>query len=418
MAASGAETNTNYTLDELKIHSLMGGEIDLAPHFINIEIYEDIHATFLTAQIDIYEVDSFVEILPIVGDEYVTCKYTVHGMHKGAKKKFEFELDVYKVEQEKMGTHKQTMFRLRLISRSFKKNASKRNRKFYVGTQDAIVEEICMLQLQKPVVRMDACEFEEEYIFPNWHPIGCINQMVTNAKSVEYGDPDYVFYEDMEGFHFVSMSYMIDPAFDQVFPTFGMRFRSIIPVEYNEGNNMADYNVSDYHKKSSFDVITDTNVGMFGMTLIHHDIHNRKWREEGDNYLSTFGNFMHNGLMPLTLFAGPDNEKNRIAYVPMNGIENPGVYQDEFYVEQRRNLIIRQMQTEHNTMILEIDGEPEMRVGRPLDFKLFSIKGNDKNALTENDKLTGFFLINKIRHFLDREYYKQFVEISKDTYFK
>ncbi len=332
------------------------------------------------------------------------------------KKKFKFELDVYRVEQEKQGEHKQVMFRLKLISRVFKQNAKKRNRKFYVGTQDAIASEICLFQLEKPIVRIDACLFEEEYIFPNWHPIGCINHMTLNAKSAEYGDPDYVFYEDMEGFHFVSMSYMIDKNFDQIFPTHGMKFRSQIPVKYNPTET--DHNVSKVHKKFSFDVIDNVNQGMYGMTMIHHDIHNRKWRESGEGYLATYGKFEHNELVPLAIFNGFGNDKNRMVYAPMNGIENPGVYQDEFYVEQRKDLVIRQLQSEQNSMILEIDGEPEMRVGRPLDFEYISIKGEDKDAQELHDKLNGWFLVTKIRHFFDRDYYRQFVEISKDTYFK
>lgn len=409
------DTNTNYTLDKLKIYSLSGGEIDLKPLMINMEIYEDIHSPFLQAQVDVYETESVVEMLPIVGDEWVECIIINHGIHNTNRQKIEFKLDVYRIEQEQQGDHKQLTFRINLISQSFKKNGSRRNRKFYRGTQDAIVADIVGAQLEGKLVRSDACMFEEEYIFPNWHPISCINQMRINSKSDEYGDPDYVFYEDMEGFHYLSMSYMIDPLFDQIYPTMGIKFRSQIPTEYV--NTDSDFNVEEHHKKFAFDVIENTHKGMYGATLIHHDVTNRVWREDASNYLGTFGKFMHNAPVPLTKIAGGmDNEKNRMLYMPMNGIDNPGVYQDEFYRDQRKELVIRQLQTEQNTMVLEINAEPEMRVGRPLDFELLSIAGGAETDSKPNKKLSGFFLVTKVRHFFDRDFYTQFVEMSKDSY--
>ena len=72
------------------------------------------------------------------------------------------------------------------------------------------------------------------------------------------------------------------------------------------------------------------------------------------------------------------------------------------------------MQSEQNLMVLEIDGEPNMKIGYPMTFELMSIKDDDKE--TQHDKLYGDFLITKIRHVFMREEYRQFVEISKDSY--
>lgn len=411
-------TNSNYSLEVLEIHSNQGGSADLIPFLSAMEIFEDIHSPFLQAQIDVIETESLIETLPIVGDEYVVCEIRVKGVTNSANRLIKFDLDVYKIEDEQTYKHRSTSYRLRCISKTFKNNANARVRKYYIGTQDAIVQEICDAQLSivkgnkreaVKIKRFDPCEFEEGYIFPNWHPIGCIKKLCKNASSVEYKDSDYFFYEDLDGLHFVSASFMIESKV--IKPQSGKNFKPVIIQNFTDSSS--DFNITDYHKKHSFDTVKNVNNGMHGTTLIHHDLVNRRWREDGSDYLGTFHDFKHNAFTQLTLLAGEEEQKNRIQLMPMNGIDNPGVYTDEFYRDIKKKQVIRQMQTEQNLMVLEIDGEPKIKVGYPIDFEFMSIKGETE---IQNDKLRGEFLITKIRHVFMREEYKQFVEISKDSY--
>lgn len=404
----------NYSLEFLQLISKSGGATDLIPYMYGLEIFEDIHSPFLHAQVDVMETESIIEQLPLVGDEFVVAVLRIHGIHKTSEKFITFTMDVYKIEDEQMYKHKATVFRMLLISQSFKKNASKRNRKYYIGTQDLIANMICGIQLERPIIRTDPCMFEEEYIFPNWHPVGCINHLAKNSVSMKYNDPDYVFYEDLEGYHYLSMSYIMDVGNGFVESSDGGWFKAPIIQQFTSEKD--DFTVSEYHKKHAFDMIDNTNKGMYGTTLIYTDTLNRWWDESGSNYQSTFGNFKHLASVPLTLFADASNEKNRMVYVPMNGLLNPGVYRDVFYQDQKKNLIIRQMQSEQNLMVLEIEGEPNMEIGKVMGFDLHSVKKEDADTL--HDKLYGFFLINKVRHVFARDKYVQYVEISKDSYFK
>lgn len=407
--------NTNYSLNVFKLHSDSSGEvIDIRPDIIGFEFFEDIHQALLTGQVDFAETYGLVELSPIIGEEWIEFEIEVHGIHNQGSRIITGEMDVYKVADEQTLKNKNTSFRLYLISKKFKKNAKSRNRKYYLGTQDVIVANIVENQLEGEMIRIDACEIEEGYIFPNWHPISCIKAMQKNSISVQYKDPDYCFYEDFDGFHYVSTSFMIDQPI--IKPANNDMFKSAIIA--NWFSETSDFNVEEHHKKHSFDMINNMNKGLYGSTLIYHDLVNRKYRQDEDNYFGTHGQFKHAEDVPLLSVDGAGYEKSKFQYIPAHGIDNPGVYIDEVIKKQRKDLAIRQNQTEQNSLVLEVDGiassEP-IKVGYPLQFEIKSIHGVDTEE--DHEKLHGKFLITKIRHQFTLKKYKQYIEISKDGYF-
>lgn len=409
--------NSNYTLDVLQLVSRTGGMIDLVPYFTVIEIYEDIYSPLLYGRVDVVETKSIIETLPLRGDEFVFCSLRLHGAHNATPKYIFFYMDIITVENEETYRHKGATFTMQLISQSFKQNMKTRDRRWHFpATQDAVVKEIVEFQLQKPVIRTDPCMYEEQYIFPNWHPLSCVNKLKQNSISARYMDSDYVFYEDLKGFNYVSMSYLADPANSGggLKPSTADSFKAVIITDVNDTKN--DYNIESYHKKRSFDSIENHRRGMYGTTLIYNDPVNRKWDESKKGYFESFLMNVHNAHIPLTLIEGVGHEKNKMMYQPMNGVENPGVYTDEYYQEQKQLLALRQMQFEHNAYVLEFNGEPNLEVGKVFKWDLISMKDDDKE--TKHDTLNGFFLITKIRHQFLRESYKQYVEVAKDSYEK
>lgn len=406
----------NWKLNSCVITSYSGGgSISLFSYVNQIEIYEDIHKTFLSAQIDIVETEGLIERLPIKGDEYVTASFTITGINQTTAKNVSFEMDVYRLEKEIKFKHKATSFRLQLVSKSFQKDVDNRTRKYFRGTQDEIVAQLVDAQLGGELIRVDKCAFEEEYIFPNWHPSQCIKKLAKNSLSDEYNDPDYVFYEDLEGFHYVSMSYMIDPAWQVYAQTTG-RFQSLIPEGVADRGSVADFNIEYIHKRFSYDNINNINYGMYGTTLITHDVAQRKWRETGADYATEFPTVLHNASTELTKLAGEHSWKNRMMLHPTNEKISKGVYNTDDYTDQKKRLVVRQMQTENNNLVLEFMADPNLKVGYAMNLKLGSIDGVNSNK--EDELLSGMFLITKIRHVISRETYFQMVEISKDSYEK
>lgn len=396
-----------------------GDVVDLKDKLINFEIYEDIHSPFLLGFVDLFDMDTIVETGSIVGEEeYVNFDLTITGTFGQASRKIEGTLYVYKIEDEHEIKNKGDAFRLRLVSKEFFLNSKARNRKFYEATQSDIVAEIVEAQLESELIRVDPTELEQRYIFPNWHPVSCIYSMAENSRSAGYrGEPDYVFYQDLEGFHYVSMSYMIDEGNGLAMPFIGDKWfkNEIVNSNVKEKHT---FNIISHHKKQAFDIVDNVNRGMYGASQINHNLAKRKWRHGTSSYAETFGSFEHLADNELSLRGG-DYVKNRMQLIPSNTFGS-GVYPEEVYPEDVRKIAIRQLQTEQNLFVLHIQGEAgkvgnELKVGRPMYFDLRSKKGKlDDN--TDNDLLHGKFLITRIRHSFTNDKYWQFLEMAKDSY--
>lgn len=411
-------TQTNYEVTRLFLFT-KGDIIDINAKFTKFEIYEDIHSPFLIGAIDIFDADTMIETGSILGeDEYIEFEFTITGSNNLANRKMSGKLYIYKIEDERQENNRSDIFRLRLVSESFFLNTKARNRKFYEATQSDIVSEIAEEQLGREMVRIDKTELEQRYIFPNWHPIACITSMSYNSRSVAYkGEPDYVFYEDLEGFHYVSMSYMIDEKNGKVLPFVGDDwFRNLIVTEST--NPKFDNNLVAQYKKSAFDIVDNVNKGLYGATMINHNIARRKWRQDVSGYAETFKEFEH--LAPHELSErGEDYGKSRYQLIPSNTFGS-GVYPEDIYPLDKRKTAIREMQSEQNIFALVIDGDPgkpgaEMKIGRPLKFNVRSKKGGPDDE-TDNIYLSGKFLVTRIRHVFQTEAYTQYVQVIKDSY--
>ena len=410
-------SQTNYTIHKFDLHADSSGEtVDLKPYLFAFEFYEDIHQSFMVGFVDLVDPDALIEKSPLIGEEWIDFELEVHGIHRQGERFIVGEMDIYKISDEKPHTHKTETFRLHTVSRKFKNNAKHRTRAAYTGTQDQIVATLVENQLDGDLVEADECLVENTYIFPNWHPVGCIKELMAKSISAEYNDPDFCFYEDFEGFHYVSTSYMIDKPI--IYPTAGRSMFKNNIINIFDGDE-TDFNVEVQTKKFAFDMIDNMNKGLYGSTLIYHDLVNRIYRQDETNYADTFGEFTHCDDLQLLTVDSAGYEKSRFLYTPMNGVDNPGVYPDDPTKDQIKKLVIRQNQTEQNTLVMTMDGVPGsdnkgIRVGNPIMFDMKSIYGLDD--IEDHEKLWGKLLITKIRHRFDLNKYVQFIELSKDAF--
>lgn len=412
-----SSANTNYTLYKFDIVTLFG-TYDLRSDIITFELYEDIYSNMVVGFVDIIETENIIENYSMIGEEKIEIDFSVVSVVSGKGKSYTIKnrkslvFDIQKIEERKIKNNKSMAMRIWFMSENFSKNMDSRVRKYYRGTQDAIVSRILQSQLGVGLKRVDACVNEEEYIFPNWHPFSAIDFMTRNSVSAAYNDPDYLFFEDMNGYHYVSMSYLMDQPL--LMPSSGdAAFKEKTIQEF--ADRSTDYNIEKKHDKKGFDNIERYSSGMLGTTLIHHDMVNRKWRQVESNYQATFGKFKHNEKAKLTFEIGTSaNKKNRFLYVPVNSIESPGPYVDEVMKIQHQDRAIRKPQTNQNLFVFEMAADPNMKIGYPLKFEYWNHaldKGKDMH-----DLYWGKYLVTKIRHSFLPQKYSMYVELTKDSY--
>ena len=384
----------------LKTFEIMGYDFRYA--FTAIDIYEDLNKNTFSGTCDVMETEGIREVVPFIGEETGIIQFTSLGPESGVEHgTLQFIFRVNKLEHLREGTSYQRRYRLHFTSINYELNLNQRVRKHYKGTADAVVSRLVKAHFGKSLITNDACKHEQDFVFPNWSPFQCINWLGTVSVSSQYTDPFYRFYEDRDGFHFVSLSKLMDKG---PVDTIDMQFANTkkAPDETWDRLQMSTFTVGPL-----FDTLDNYYGGMYGNTMLTYNKITKRYTETGRTYTDTYGDFKHVGAEKLTR-AKPENPKSRFQFVMNNNPEHPGVYS---HVDDWGNKILnRAGQMRNNRIHMYVNGKTNIKVGDVIkwDFRS-SIEGQDKDAI-----LAGNYLITKIRHVIRPGMYNMNMEIIKD----
>lgn len=389
-------TNANINL---KIFALSG--YDFRHAFSEINIYEDLLKNTYSGTCDVMETEGVREEMPLIGEEVGVIQFTskapVSGREHGD---IMFMFRVNKVENIIEGSSNQRFYRLHFTSLYHEVNLNARVRKHYRGTADEIVARLVKAHYGEDMETNDACKHEQSFVFPNWTPNQCINYMSSLSISAMYDDPYYLFYQDRNGFHFTSLSKLMDkPAVE----TINMQMANI-----EQGDDKWDsLQLSTFSANPLFDTIDNSHGGMYGNTVIAYDKITKTLTETAQTYSDSHGDFTHVGAEKLTRMK-PENPKNRFQFIMQNQPQHEGVYT---HVEDWGNKILhRAGQLRNNRIHVWVNGKTSIKLGDVIGWDF-------RSTVTDRELdvvLSGNYLVTKIRHVIKPQMYNMNMEIVKD----
>jgi hypothetical protein len=383
----------------LKIFALAGYDFRYA--FNEINIYEDLAKNSYSGTCDLVETEGVREEMPLIGEEVGVIQFTskapISGQEHGD---IMFIFRVNKIENIVEGSSNQRSYRLHFTSLYHELNANGRVRKHYRGTADKIVARLVKAHFGETLATVDPCKHEQSFVFPNWSPWQCINYMATISVSAKYNDPFYMCYHDRDGFHFTSLSQLMDkPAVE----TIDMKMANV-----EAGDDTWDgLQLSTFSANPLFDTLENQHSGMYGNTVITYDKITKTYTETKQTYTESYDDFKHVAKEKLTI-SKPENTKNRIQFIQQNRPEHEGVYT---HVEDWGNKILhRAGQVRNNRMHVWVNGKTSIKLGDV-------IKWDFRSTVDERELdvvLSGDYLITKIRHVIKPQTYSMNMEIVKD----
>ena len=383
----------------LKILSIAGYDFRYA--FAALNIYEDLLKSSYTGTITVMETEGVREAVPIIGEEVGVVQFcTVEPVAQSEHDDILFTFRINKIENLREGSSNQRYYRMHFTSINYELNVNARVRKHYRGTADQVVSRLMKAHFGAELETVDPARHEQSFVFPNWHPFQCINYMSGISVSTKYNDPYYLFYEDRNGFHFTTLSALMDkPAVE----TIDMKMANIKP----EDDTWDKLQLSTFSTNPLFDCVENYLTGMYGNTRIMYDKINRIMKEAGSTYSGTHGKFKHVGQQKLTK-AKPENPKNKFQFIMNNKPSNPGVYS---HTDEWANLILhRAAQLRNNRFHVTVNGKSSIKLGDVIKWDLRSTR----EGVDYDEILSGKYLITKIRHIIGPNTYSQQMEIIKD----
>ena len=322
--AEGLEGAGAFIIDELRLVTTTGLEVDLLTSVMGITLYEDIETTCITGTIMIQDSVNLASYGPILGQEYLHLKIRTPSF-KGSESTIDFSKNVFLVNslssRQQIGNGTQ-VFVLSFVSQELVKNQRTKVTQSLKGTWSDIVIKMMKDYLKtKKLLHIENTAGVKKFIAPNVRPLDIIKMAKEQSVSNFKNEPTFLFYETLKGFNFRTLASLYNEKpvlnYNTIIPGSNIK-RGVIDVEKDMQTILS------YEIVSNSDSLVNYTTGIYGSKLIVHDILSKSWFAQTYNYHDNFINEPHivSGVteniieFPTVSSVVVDKEGNRVSDFP------------------------------------------------------------------------------------------------------
>ena len=351
--------NTNYSsrdiiIDELVLVSAVGN-VDLSKIWNRINIYEDIFSPVVTGSIEIVDARNLYSSYELQGNEYITIVFYRPGENDF---KYTKTFRVYSVtDRQPLEKSQGQTYTVHFCSEEqIFSNQQTLSKAYNDADITQAVFSILREHLKINLKKINLNNFEKSFgsyngTLSNYTPFDMILKLAEN--SFTENESTFLFFENREGFNFMSLETMFSRA-----PITKLNYNNAKFTVNQTDNAEISNNINKLNIKTCFDVLKNTKSPLYSSKLQTLDILTQKYR----NYEYSFGDLKErNGSVAKKLLLDKtggfvvSNAKNR---------NNKALFQEHdtyrsFWLTnlgQNNNEWIRGVTSRNNTRI--IDGKP------------------------------------------------------------
>jgi len=428
--------NKDVRIDDIRIVSLDGLDISIIEYFASIEIYENLFLNNITGRISLIDGSNLPTELPLTGQEILIFTFSTPGIES-----ISLTVSLDKIsERIPLTNERSQVYDLHFISIPFIVNLTKKVSKSYTGKISEIVRKIFSSYLSNPDggeglvapnIKIETTFGSHKFVIPNWRPQAAINWLAQRAISDTYPDrANYIFYEDLDGFKFVSLTSLMNGPVREV-------YESIVTRE--EYDTEDDYESTHRNIQSpiivrGFDRSKEIPKGTFSSSLMTHDIVKKEWGTTSYNYTQEFDSSKSLNNWPILpvgsdYFARHPDAKQYFSpkHAGIHGgvqantqegeevqfLEYPDNYRQELWMLTHDSLI---NQLKSSRIEFDIFGDSNRRVGDRVEVIVPPMKAVGFNSSEVDTLISGTYLITQIRHRISLGGHEMRIELSKDSF--
>jgi hypothetical protein len=452
MASRKYQKSLDFDLQYITVASLQKGDVGETVYIHDsandiqrwnaVSIYEDMFTNFMSCEIVLVDQDGLF-LNRFRTEEVIAIRFATPDLEGENGKTFETRTHyfyLYKIDPVViLSKPNGAVYSLKGVSFELFYNSLRTFSKSYpAGKTENIAESIYKEFLEaksertikKTFKKGKPTKHEMKFVFPFVNPVDAINHLA--SVSISDANPDvcnYVFFENMEGFQFKSITEMIESprkvhsyrtsrTTNTPFANFPAYFNNTITVTPQRTN----------------DKIIDSLDGVYGEYFSDFDLMYKSYKpyikssrrggdQFGKRYLEYFPKTTHLNSQPLL---SKENEvfefplgKNRICltnkalYAEERQLPNNQkewkIYQthEEEYSFQRRSMM---QQINGFTVELSVPGNSDITVGDIAELDTVIYRTSDKDLY-----LSGRYLITAVHHAINLDGYKTIMTISRDS---
>jgi len=381
-----------------------------------VSIFEDIFSPFITGNLIMKDGLDLINLFPIIGEENLELEIQTPSMENAS---IIGKYYVYKLsERELMGDRTQT-YKLHFISREALVDINKKTSKTFAGRVEEIVptfiqDDAVGLESRKRLI-IDPTTQHIKYISNFWSPLQNIRYLTNQAVSAA-GRPDFVFFENRDGFYFVSLSSLYNNPIYQEF-TKQNYTREVDDNGMSVRDINADYKqIENISVPKGLDTLERTRAGAMASRQYTYDVTNKRYKVKYFNINDVWNSQGHtNENKPFSKNAVIKNASKIFTTTDFsNSFTGFDGGNEEFNHFQER--VSTLFLAEDRKIEIEVPGRTDYTVGQTVKLNLsrsepYSVGEDD----SEDRVLGGKYLVAAINHFVTKERHTCYIELIKDS---
>ena len=403
------------SVKKAEIISQNGVYQDIRAQVINIHVYEDMFSPFISGLIIIRESLDLINLFPLVGEELLNLEITTPSLSKS----FRGEFHIYKLSERELLSDKSVVYTLHFISKEAVIDLNKKISRGFGGK----ISEIATNILTEPNIGLETVKSilvepssnSTKYVSNFWSPIKNINYLCDNAVN-RNGSPSFVFFENREGFNFISLETLYTPDILQTF----------VNDKYTRDNRDgigSIKNLDEDFKRIlelripvAFDYMDRIRSGMNASNMILYDFTKKQYSVKSFDMLQNYDEQRHLNEFPLI----SNNNIRRGDSLLINATKYFGSFNGfgdvtNTAILQKRISLIKQ--AEAMKIEIVVPGRFDYTVGKKVQLNLPRIEPVTKMDADIQDKVfSGTYLISAINHYIDKEKHECHMELIKDSF--
>lgn len=403
------------SIDKVKIITAKGFYQDIGAQVINVQFYEDLFSPFITGSLIVKDSLDLPNLFPFIGEEYLDLEISTPTLEKNNIKGRYY---IYKMTNREMTGDKSVVYQLHFISVEAVVDLNKKTSRVFADKISKLVEPFIKdktygLESEKKVFIEDTLN-NIKYISNYWTPIQNIMYLADTAINTNR-TPSYVFFENRDGFYFISLEQLYTNAVFQDF-VYDKYTRDDRPGGGSVRNPEKDYKrILEISIPTAYDYMDRIRSGMLSSRQISYDVTKKTYTAKNYNMFQRFEQQKHLNQFPINSDRATFRANSRIINYPKN-FGNFNGFGDVTNAKSNQERISLLKLAEANKINITVPGRCDYTVGQKVKLDLKKIEPLSKKDGDTTDKMfSGNYIIAAINHYVDREKHECYMEIIKES---
>jgi hypothetical protein len=403
------------TIDKVKIITAKGFYQDVGAQVINVQFYEDLFAPFITGSLILKDSLDLVNLFPFIGEEYLELEISTPTLDKNNIKGKYY---IYKMTNREMSGDKSVVYQLHFISVEAVVDLNKKTSRVFGDKISKLIEPFIKdktfgLESDKKVFIEETLN-NTKYISNYWTPIENIMYLADTAINTNRS-PSYVFFENRDGFYFITLERLYTNAVFQDF-VYDKYTRDDRPGGGSVRNPEKDFKrILEISIPTAFDYMDRIRSGMLSSRQVSYDVTKKTYSAKNYNMFQRFEQQKHLNKYPINSDRSIFRAASRIINYPKN-FGNFNGFGDVTNAKSNQERISLLKLAEANKINITVPGRCDYTVGQKIKLDLKRIEPLSKKDGDTTDKMfSGNYIIAAINHYVDREKHECYMEIIKES---